>query len=497
MIPVLNLGKLNQQQQCPPPPVLSLTPRTHTSANSSSFASQLNHQQPHAAYPHPANHSNGGGSYSALQSPSATPISDSHRGIQRTPIDPTTSAMRGGVSDNHHYYSSSFSQAPPDSSRSGISTGRAAQHEISALRSGAVDTSRLMLGMDVTTIHDVPTLQKLLHEAYGTIMALDAWYGSQLGEKERHLSYRLEQLMLADEFTSATTPHHVGGGSGRSAYPQSGGAVQRGSSSVAGGPVRRAGSPSLTTGGRPQSPLKAHLPFTSSTNGRPPTASALTARTASSQQRLEALATPTRRASSPRPATARSPGKSPLVGPSSALHSRPFGSANAAQRSTVSSTYVGPSISPRGTSQRASTTVSAYNTPLSTPRRQKTEPPTTPGRSCADAPQLTATGKTLPGGAPPSSNYRQVVNWSSSIPYVPPSNSMHIAPVATPAQYERPASRGAPHTSYAQSNFNTASGSGNSRGYVSASVGAGTAVRTTFGIGDQAAYARYDSGETE
>lgn len=388
---------------------------------------------------------------------------------------------------------------PPDSSRSGVSTARGCSHEISALRSGAVDASRVLV--DVSTIHDIPTLQKMLVDAQGVIVALDAWYSAQLTEKERVLHHRMDQLMmsmsLADDVAPLWSARSGQGGVGSSSFAGDGSTAVR--------TVRRAGSPSVSNAaarnhpaaGRTQSPLKAHVPFGSGSavSGRPSTA-ALTARTSSSQ-RLEMLATPTRRVSPSRPATARSPGKSPMVPP---LHSRPPFGSNSIPAATVSRkpssasavggvvhyvgpTSSGPNMSPRSARAASSTVGSAYNTPLSTPRRQKQDTPITPGRGGHN--DLTATGRTIPGGAPPSSNLRHIVNWSSSIPYVPPSSALPSSSVvaATPAHYERPPAGTPQRSSYAQANFSSHPAVV-SRGYNSATLvtGTGTAVRTTFSM---------------
>jgi hypothetical protein len=293
-------------------------------------------------------------------------------------------------------------------------------HEVSAIRSGAIDAAPF-LGCDVDNESDVIVLRTKLREAKSLLVALDAWYAARLAEKEQLIVYRLGQL------TSALESPKTGGMSRSTA-----GTVSSQNRSVAVGattPRRQHDPPTPTSQRRPVSPRL----YPGSGTPRRGSSPAAGGRAASEIPPSESGSSVT--GSHRYNAGTRSP--------SSVLHPRPFGSSAAVTTRRPSTATGGgtPYVPATGHSPRAplsgsfsmSRLGSTPGTPMSTPRAAPTssrvagaspqdhslQQPHPVGMSPRQASLTTPLSARSVGGAPVSARRTQfqTVNWSSSIPH--------------------------------------------------------------------------------
>ncbi|CUI14304.1 Hypothetical protein, putative [Bodo saltans] len=350
---------------------------------------------------------------------------------------------RGGgsaaVGSGHHHHDGGAS-----TDRSGYHTFGGPEgggHEVSAIRSGAVDAAPF-LGCDVDNESDVSVLRAKLKEAKSLLVALDAWYAARLAEKEQLMVYRLGQLSSVLD-----SPRAGGGASSRSTA----GTVSSSNRNIANG---------TATGST--TPRRQHDPPTPTSQRRPV-----------SPRLYPGTGTPTdrRRGSSPAAGGGgRAPSEIPpsesgssVTGsrrystngtrsPSSVVHPRPFGSSassTTARRPTTATTSGTPYIPATGHSPRAplsgsfnlSRIGSTPVTPMGTPRAAPTSSRvagSSPleyssiqaahvgvGVSPRQASLTTPISARSAGGAPVSARRTQfqTVNWSSSIPHATTSNT--------------------------------------------------------------------------
>lgn len=294
---------------------------------------------------------------------------------------------------------SSVSKAEQDSS-SCPSTDRrcsaAVGHEVSALRSGAVDASDF-LGIDIDHETDIEVLRHRLREAKGILVALDAWYAARLAEKEQIMAHRLSQLAAACTDGSLHRGGYLAptvGSSSRAATPQS---------------VRRPAT-SPRSAYRQMTPDRAPSPRAGGLN----------------MSQSSSYATS---------ATGRA--KSPPVG--AAVHPRPFNS-NAGVRRSIPQSSGYAYVPPTGTSPRSVASYSGQpsgvtripstpGTPMSTPRAMLSS--RTTGHSPIDAHDRSnapLSARSVGGGSSARrAHLHNVVNWSSSIPTGSSGDGLHTS----------------------------------------------------------------------
>jgi hypothetical protein len=315
---------------------------------------------------------------------------------------------------------------PHDSSASAASTERDSHapalgdHEVSAIRSGAVDASAF-LGCDVEHETDVPKLRAKLREAKSLLVALDAWYAARLAEKEQLMVYRLAQL------THVMDTPRAGNRSAAATTSSTNRATMAGTTT----PRRPFESGTPTSQRRPVSP-RLYQGGTTPTDRRRGLSPSM-GRAVSEAPPSEAGSSVAGRGYS---TTGR---RSPTTG-AAVAHPRPFGS-NVNRRGSTSGAGVpyvpGTTYSPRapltGSGMSSSRVASTTGTPLGTPRVAPISSRTTGGHSPTDVPSHNQSFGVSPrqaslntplsarsvGGAPVSARRSQIqtVNWSSSIPH--------------------------------------------------------------------------------
>lgn len=296
------------------------------------------------------------------------------------------------------------------SERSGVGGGDlAGGHEVSAIRSGAIDAG-LFLGLDLDTVSDVHVLRSKLKEAKGLLVALDAWYAARLAEKDQLMAYRLGQLTMALEGGSPKVkPRTVATARERPGSSPGNTTPRRYAADTTVSTQHRTNSPRLEVGSerRTRSPVA----------GRAPSESGSTAY---------------RRSVTPVGSSA-----------SSVMHPRPFGANPGRRASTATMGGSTPYVPATGVSPRlpwgsfAARVPSTPVTPVGTPRtgRLGSSPMDAVGIGISPRHTLTTPlSARSAGGAPASARRSQVqmVNWSSSIPHseaTAPSSSSGAGPI--------------------------------------------------------------------